>query len=109
MTKTSSYSVHGDYTLHLGTSRPESRSKDGGTLLICELLLSISSRTSACCQQLERQHPQSYGTFGCVVPMQTFPDKYQITAVEASLILRTRYTVIGLDNDVKVWDVRRNG
>ncbi|CAD5180966.1 uncharacterized protein LOC135616786 [Musa acuminata AAA Group] len=39
--------------------------------------------------------------------IQTFPDKYQITAVSFSDAADKIFTG-GLDNDVKVWDLRRN-
>uniref|UniRef100_A0A803LYG3 Reverse transcriptase/retrotransposon-derived protein RNase H-like domain-containing protein n=1 Tax=Chenopodium quinoa TaxID=63459 RepID=A0A803LYG3_CHEQI len=45
-----------------------------------------------------------HSSFGAI---QTFPDKYQITAVCFSDASDKIYTG-GIDNDVKVWDVRKN-
>jgi Prp8 binding protein len=39
--------------------------------------------------------------------IQTFPDKYQITAVSFSDTADKIYTG-GLNNDVKAWDLRKN-
>ncbi|KAI3895131.1 hypothetical protein MKX03_010998 [Papaver bracteatum] len=41
--------------------------------------------------------------------IQTFPDKYQITAVGFGFQMQQiRYSLVGLINDVKVWDLCRN-